>query len=157
MRPLRNLEIEVCRCKTEGEYLENCMLRTTVSKIITRYTYRFLSGVDSSAEFSPNEKPRRSMLADLLDRVRAKIALDAMLLWVLIVVLCSPALLAESANSDFKRGESAEAREDYDTAYDLYQKAVAMDSRDLIYKTALYRVKVSASGMHMSRGRKLLQ
>jgi len=97
------------------------------------------------------------MLADMLDRVRAKIALDAMLLWVLIVVLCSPALLAESANSDFKRGESAEAREDYDTAYDLYQRAVAKDSRDLIYKTALYRVEVSAAGMHMGRGRKLLQ
>jgi general secretion pathway protein D len=55
------------------------------------------------------------------------------------------------------RIESAEAREDYDTAYDLYQKAVAKDSRDLIYKTALYRVKVSAAGMHMGRGRKLLQ
>ena len=48
-------------------------------------------------------------------------------------------------------------RKDYDTAYDLYQKAVAKDSKDLIFRTALYRVKVSASLMHMSRGRKLLQ
>ena len=80
-----------------------------------------------------------------------------LLLGVLILVLCNSAVLAESANSDFKRGESAEAREDYDTAYDLYQKAVDKDSKDLVYKTALYRVKVSASGMHMSRGRRLLQ
>ena len=121
----------------EGGYLEKWKLSTTIGKISTRDTFC-------------------SMLDDMLDRARAKIALDLMLLWVLIVVLCSP-VLAESANSDFKRGESAEAREDYDTAYDLYQKAVAKDSRDLIYKAALYRVKVSASGMHMGRGRKLLQ
>jgi len=137
--------------------LEKWKLRTTVGKISTSDTFCFLSGVDPSADFSPNEKSKWSMLADMLDCARAEIALVVMLLWVLIVVLCSPALLAESANSDFKRGESAEAREDYDTAYDLYQKAVAKDSRDLIYKTALYRVKVSASAMHMGRGRKLVQ
>ena len=91
------------------------------------------------------------MLHDVLDRVRVKVAFKPMFLGVLIFVLCSSAVLAESANSDFKRGESAEAREDYDTAYDLYQKAVARDSKDLIYKTALYRVMVSASGMHMEQ------
>ena len=32
-------------------------------------------------------------------------------------------LHAESANSDFKRGQTAEAREDYDAAFDDYQKA----------------------------------
>ncbi len=93
----------------------------------------------------------------IFDRVRAKVPFKPMFWGVLILVLCRSAVLAESANSDFKRGESAESREDYDTAYDLYQRAVAKDSKDLIYKTALYRVTVSASGMHMSRGRKLLQ
>jgi len=57
----------------------------------------------------------------------------------------------------FKHGEAAEAREDYDTALDLYQKALAKAPNDLTYKTALYRVRVSASGMHMAKGRKLLQ
>ena len=137
--------------------MEKWKLRTTIGKISTRDTFCFLSGVDPSTDFGPDEKSKWSILDDMLDRARVKIALGLMLLWVLIVVLCSPVLLAESANSDFKRGESAEAREDYDTAYDLYQKAVARDSKDLIYKTALYRVKVSASGMHMGRGRKLLQ
>jgi general secretion pathway protein D len=137
--------------------MENCSLRTTVAKISAQFAYRSLSRVDASADFGPNEKPKWSMLDDVLDRARVKVACELIVLDVIILVLCSFPLLAESANSDFKRGESAEAREDYDTAYDLYQKAVAMDSRDLIYKTALYRVKVSASGMHMSRGRKLLQ
>jgi hypothetical protein len=143
--------------KREGSYLEKCMLGVTVAKIGTQYAYRFLSGVDPSADSSPTEKPKWSMLDDVLRCLRVKVACELMLLSALILLLSSSALLAESANSDFKRGESAEAREDYDTAYDLYQRAVARDSKDLIYKTALYRVKVSASGMHMSRGRKLLQ
>jgi general secretion pathway protein D len=133
------------------------MLRTSIGKINPQYTYRFLVGVDASGDFSPNKNPKWSMLNDVLDRARIKLIFELMLVGVLILVLGSSTLLAESANSDFRRGESAEVREDYDTAYDLYQKAVAKDSRDLIYKTALYRVKVSASGMHMGRGRKLLQ
>ena len=56
----------------------------------------------------------------------------------------------------FKHGQTAEAHEDYDTAFDLYQKALAKAPSDLTYKTALYRVRVSASGLHMSKGRKLL-
>jgi general secretion pathway protein D len=74
--------------------------------------------------------------------------------------LCGPSiapLRAESANSMFKHGEAAEAREDYDTALDLYQKALAKAPGDLTYKTALYRVRVSASAAHMSKGRKLME
>jgi len=56
----------------------------------------------------------------------------------------------------FKHGEAAEAREDYDTAFDLYQKAVAKAPNDITYKTALYRVRVTASAAHMSKGHKLL-
>jgi general secretion pathway protein D len=65
-------------------------------------------------------------------------------------------LHAESAASLFKRGQTAEAREDYDAALDDYQKALAKSPRDLAYRTALYRVRTSASAMHLSKGRKLL-
>ncbi len=64
---------------------------------------------------------------------------------------------AESANSYFKRGESAEAREDYDAAFDNFQKAYAKAPKDLRYRTALYRVRVSASAAHLTKGRKLFQ
>ncbi|MDR3751021.1 MAG: cohesin domain-containing protein [Terracidiphilus sp.] len=74
-----------------------------------------------------------------------------------VLGLSSVRLYAESASSIFKRGESAEAREDYDTAFENYQKAYAKDPKDLTYRTALYRVRVSASSLHVSRGRKLLQ
>ena len=70
--------------------------------------------------------------------------------------LSSVPLHAQSAKTLFKRGQTAEANEDYDTAYNDYQKALAKAPKDLTYRTALVRVRVSASAMHMTKGRKLL-
>ena len=58
----------------------------------------------------------------------------------------SVSLYAESARSLFKRGEAAEAREDYDSAYNYYQQANAKDPKDLEFRASLYRIRVSASG-----------
>jgi general secretion pathway protein D len=66
-------------------------------------------------------------------------------------------LHAQSANTDFKHGQAAEAREDYDTAFDLYQKAYSKDPGDARFKIALARIRVTASSAHMAKGRKLLQ
>jgi general secretion pathway protein D len=74
---------------------------------------------------------------------------------VAVLGLSSVSLHAESGKSYFKRGQSAEAREDYDAAFDNYQKACAKEPKDLQFRTALYRVRVSASSLHMSRGEKL--
>jgi general secretion pathway protein D len=65
-------------------------------------------------------------------------------------------LRAESASSFFKRGQSAEMREDYDAAFTNFQKAYNKNPKDLRYRAALYRIRVSASSMHMSKGNKLL-
>jgi len=75
---------------------------------------------------------------------------------VAVFVLSSVLLHAESAKTYFKRGESAEAREDYDAAFDNYQKACAKDPKDLQFRTAFYRVRVTASSMHLTKGQKLL-
>jgi general secretion pathway protein D len=71
--------------------------------------------------------------------------------------LSSASLRAQSANTLFKRGESAEAKEDYDAAFDNYQKAYKKDSKDLRYRTALYRVRITASSAHVTKGEKLLK
>ncbi len=63
----------------------------------------------------------------------------------------------ESANSDFKQGQAAEAREDYDTAFDDFEKAAGKDPKDARFKIALSRVRVTASSVHVSKGRKLEQ
>jgi len=86
----------------------------------------------------------------------------ALLSWIILCVvlfligLNCCVLHAESASSLYKRGELAEVHEDYDGAYQYYLKAYSMAPQDLRYRTALYRVKVSASAMHVSDGRKLL-
>jgi general secretion pathway protein D len=77
---------------------------------------------------------------------------------VLAVFGLSNVLLhAESASSFFKRAQNAEAREDYDAAYDNYQKAYKKNPKDLRYRAALYRVRVTDSALHMTKGRKLLE
>ncbi len=49
------------------------------------------------------------------------------------------------ANTLYKRGQSAEAREDYDAAFDSYQKAYAKAPKDLRIRTALYRARIPAA------------
>ncbi len=90
----------------------------------------------------------------VLFKAASRIALVGILV---VFALACVRLYAESANSFFKRGQTAEAREDYDAAFDYFQKANAKDPKDLAFRTALYRVRVSASAMHMTKGRKLLQ
>ena len=65
-------------------------------------------------------------------------------------------LYAEAGNAEYKAGQNAEAREDYDTAFDAYQKALNKNPKDPRFKIALARVRVTASSVHISKGRKLL-
>ena len=64
---------------------------------------------------------------------------------------------AQSANTSYKNGKDAEARQDYDTAYTWYQKAVQRDPKDLRFRTAFDRIRVTVSNMHLSKGRSLAQ
>jgi general secretion pathway protein D len=99
------------------------------------------------------ELSRPSSAGPVISRSPIWIALFALLA---LSSLSSVPLRAESANSMYKHGEAAEAREDYDTAFDCFQKALAKAPNELLYKTALYRVRVTASGAHMVKGRRLL-
>jgi len=74
----------------------------------------------------------------------------------MLLGVASPPLQAESARSLYKRGVAAEARQEYDAAFDFYQQAAAKAPKDLEFRTALFRIRVSASGLHMTKGRKLL-
>ena len=76
---------------------------------------------------------------------------------VLVVVgLSSAELRAQSASSLFKRGETAEAHEDYDAAFDNYQKAYNKAPKDLHYRASLYRVRSTAASVHVTKGQKML-
>jgi general secretion pathway protein D len=87
------------------------------------------------------------------------IAVFALLLVVAVAGLSFPAtkVHAESANTDFKRGQAAEARQDYDAAFDDYQKALNKDPKDARFKIALARIRETASAAHVTKGRALFQ
>jgi general secretion pathway protein D len=87
---------------------------------------------------------------------RLPIRIAATFLLVLAGLAAVP-VRAQSANALFKRGENAEAREDYDAAFNLYQQAQAKAPKDLAIRTALARVRVTDSAVHLTKGRKLIQ
>ncbi len=65
-------------------------------------------------------------------------------------------LRAQSAKSYYKQGQAAEAREDYDRAFNDYQKAYSMAPKELTYKESYYRVQIPAAAIHMKNGKRLL-
>ena len=75
---------------------------------------------------------------------------------LLAVLLPAARAVAESANTDYKRGQDAEARQDYDAAFNFYQEALQKNPKDLRYRTALDQVRTVDSAMHVTRGRALL-
>jgi general secretion pathway protein D len=91
-----------------------------------------------------------------LGQFRLPVRIAAAFLLVLATLAAVP-LHAQSANALFKRGVSAEAREDYDAAFDLYQQAQKKAPKDLAIRTALARVRVTDSAVHLTKGRKLAQ
>ena len=62
---------------------------------------------------------------------------------------------AQSAKSFYKRGQDAEAREDYDGAYQNFQKAYTMAPKNEVYRTAYLRVRFTDAAMHITKGRTL--
>jgi len=70
-------------------------------------------------------------------------------------LLIVPRAQAESAASDFKKAQAAEAKDDIDGAYNLYTKAFQKSPSDLRYKTAYERARFTAAAAHIKRGEKL--
>ena len=113
---------------------------------------------EAGAERAPTETHGSTMNRRVGDPAASRLILWIALFAVLAVFGpgCT-ALRAQSAKSMFKQGQAAEARGDYDAAYQDYQKADSLAPTDLRYRTALYRVRVSASALHVTKGRNLLQ
>ena len=60
------------------------------------------------------------------------------LLLLLVAVVTLPAI-ADKAKSFFVQGQDAEARQNYEAAYDLYRQAYDLKPRDLRYRAAFER------------------
>jgi general secretion pathway protein D len=73
------------------------------------------------------------------------------------VVFSPVAAQAQSAKKWDKRGQDAEVRQDYDTAYEDYRQAILKDPKDLAYKAHFERMRFQAGVRHIDRGRVLHQ
>jgi general secretion pathway protein D len=80
--------------------------------------------------------------------------LGGLLLWA---ALAAMPLRAQSAGTWNKRGVNAEAREDYDAAFEAYRQAHLKKPKDLRYQTHYERLRFEAANLHVDRGRVLRQ
>ena len=64
---------------------------------------------------------------------------------------------AQSASGWDKRGEKAEARGDFDAAYEAYRQATTKSPRDIRFKTRYENMRFKAAAAHVDRGRVYLQ
>ena len=74
---------------------------------------------------------------------------------VLLVLAVTLALAADKAKSFYTKGRDAEARQNYEQAYDFYKQAYDLKPTDLSYRAAYERLRFLAGASHVHRGQLL--
>lgn len=76
---------------------------------------------------------------------------------LLVLVLLASGAHAQSAGTWNKRGQAAEARDDYDAAFEAYRQAWLKKPSDIRYKERYERLRFQSANAHVDRGRVLRQ
>jgi len=74
---------------------------------------------------------------------------------LLLLGIMLPVAKAQTAGTWVRRGQNAEARGDYDAAFEDYKHAYEKHPKNLEYKTHYERVRFQAAATHVDQGRKL--
>ena len=74
---------------------------------------------------------------------------------LLVVAVALPIGAADSAKSLYNKGKDAEARQNYEAAFDFYKQAYEQKPRDLAYRTSYERTRFLAAASHVHRGQLL--
>ncbi len=74
---------------------------------------------------------------------------------LLVVAVALPIGAADSAKSFYNKGKDAEARQNYEAAFDFYRQAYEQKPRDLAYRSAYERTRFLAAASHVHRGQLL--
>ena len=90
-------------------------------------------------------------------RLASKFVFAAMVVVLLVLTLANAPVHAQSASAWSKRGAQAEAREDYDAAFEAYRQAYLKSPSDIRYQTHYQRLRFQAANQHVDRGRVLRQ
>ena len=76
------------------------------------------------------------------------------LVFLLALTVVMPAI-ADKAKSFYEKGRDAEARQNYEVAYENYKQAYDLKPKELQYRTAYERTKFLAAASHVHRGQLL--
>jgi general secretion pathway protein D len=76
---------------------------------------------------------------------------------VLLVAAITLPAAADKAKSLYEKGRDADARQNYEEAYEYYKQAYALKPKDLAYRAAYDRVRFLAGASHVHRGQLLRQ
>jgi general secretion pathway protein D len=74
---------------------------------------------------------------------------------VLLVLAVTLAIAADKAKQIYNKGKDAEARQNYELAYDFYKQAYDIKPTDLTYRSAFERLRFLAGAAHVHRGQLL--
>src|SRR6202166_509857 len=74
---------------------------------------------------------------------------------LLLVLAVNQAIAADKAKSLYNKGKDAEARQNYEQAYDAYKQAYDLKPGDLTYRSAYERLRFLAGASHVHRGQLL--
>ncbi|MEY2411534.1 MAG: ral secretion pathway protein [Acidobacteriaceae bacterium] len=74
---------------------------------------------------------------------------------VVLTLSLAAAAIAESAKALYNEGKDAEARQNYEQAFDLYRQAYELRPTDLTYRSAYERLRFLAGASHVHRGQLL--
>src|SRR5437868_2271174 len=73
---------------------------------------------------------------------------------VMALLLALPAA-ADKAKTVFEQGRDAEARQDYEKAFDFFRQAHELKPKEARYRTSYERTKFLAAASHVHRGQLL--
>jgi len=75
-------------------------------------------------------------------------------LFVLLLLCLRPPVFAksDSAKAFYEKGTDAEARQNYEQAFDYFKQAYNLKPKDLRYRTAFERTRFLAASSHVHRG-----
>jgi len=76
---------------------------------------------------------------------------------LLVVAATWFAVAADKVKTLYNKGKEAEARENYEQAYDFYKQAYDLKPTDLSYRSAFERLRFLAGASHVHRGQLLGQ
>jgi general secretion pathway protein D len=74
---------------------------------------------------------------------------------LLLAIAVTLAFAADSAKSLYEKGKDAEARQNYEQAYDFYKQAYGLKPQNLDYRSSYERLRFLAGASHVHRGQLL--